>query len=83
MKANATGFILLSFLNAVHCFDKGYLGKHPVAWKEYCVVYWLKELQGNSDRCTGFHVITKILLQTALTLFQTSQGFYMSAVQGF
>ena len=21
---------------AVHCFDDGYVGKQPLAWKEYC-----------------------------------------------
>ena len=31
-------------LTAVRCFDNGYVGKQPVAWKEYCVDYWLKEL---------------------------------------
>ena len=32
----ATGFIPLT---AVHCFDNGYVGKQPSAWKEYCVEY--------------------------------------------
>ena len=27
---------ILSSLTAVRCFDNGYVGKHPVAWKEYC-----------------------------------------------
>ena len=34
----ATGFIPLS--SADHCFDDGYVGKQPVAWKEYCAEYW-------------------------------------------
>ena len=42
-----------SSLTAVHCFDNGYVGKQPVAWKEYCMEYWLKELQESMDRCTG------------------------------
>ena len=25
-----------SCLTAVHCFDDGYVGKQPVAWKEQC-----------------------------------------------
>ena len=25
-------------------FENGYVGKQPVAWKEYCEEYWLKEL---------------------------------------
>ena len=33
-----TGFIPLSQLC---CFDNGYVGKQPVAWKEYCVECWL------------------------------------------
>ena len=33
-----------SYLTAVHCFENGYKGKRPVAWKEYCVEYLLKEL---------------------------------------
>ena len=37
----ATGFIPLT---TVGCFDNGSVGKQPVAWKEYCVEYWLKEL---------------------------------------
>ena len=31
-------------LTTVCCFDNGYVGKHPVAWKEYCMEYWLTEL---------------------------------------
>ena len=33
-------------LITVHCFDNGYLGKQPVAWKEYCAEYWLKRTPG-------------------------------------
>ena len=39
----ATGFIPLA---AVHCFDNGYVGKQPVAWKEYCAEYWLQKTPG-------------------------------------
>ena len=28
-----------SSLTTVRCFDNGYVGKQPVAWKEYCVEY--------------------------------------------
>ena len=28
-----------SSLTAVHCFDNGYVGKQPVAWKEFCDEY--------------------------------------------
>ena len=30
-----------SSVTGVQCFDDGYVGKQPVAWKEYCVEYWL------------------------------------------
>ena len=30
-----------SSLTAVCCYDNGYVGKQPVAWKEYCVEYLL------------------------------------------
>ena len=53
------------------CFDNNYVGKQPVAWKEYCVEYWLKELQESMDRCTGCHDITEILLETALSIIQS------------
>ena len=52
-----------SSLTVVHFFNSGYVGKQPVAWKEYCVELWLKELQKSMDRCTGCCDITEILLQ--------------------
>ena len=55
---------------AVRCFDNGYVGKQPVAWKEYCAEYWLKEHQESTDRCTGRHDITEILLKTVLNTIQ-------------
>ena len=60
-----------SSLTAVCCFNKGYLGKQPVAWKEYSAEYWLKEFQENMDRCTGRLDITEILLQMALNTIQS------------
>ena len=39
MMVIATEFTPLSFI-AVHCYDDGYVGKQPVAWKEYCVKHW-------------------------------------------
>ena len=44
----ATGFVPLS--TTVCCFNNGYVGKQPVPWKEYCMEYWLKELQECMDR---------------------------------
>ena len=69
----ATGFIPLT---AVLCFDNGYVGKQPVAWKEYFVEYWLKELQESMDRCTGHRNITETLLKTALNTKQSINGVY-------
>ena len=50
-----------SSLCTVHCFDKGYVGKQSVAWKEHCVEYWLKEIHERMDRCTGRPDITGIV----------------------
>ena len=33
-------------------FDNGYVGKQPLACKEYCAEYSSKELQESMDRCT-------------------------------
>ena len=60
-----------SSLTAVRCFDIGYVGKQPVAWKEYCAEYWLKELQESVDRCTDRHDITEILFKTTLNTRQS------------
>ena len=62
---------IYSSLTAIHCLDNGYLGKQPVAWKEYCAEYWFKELQKNMDRCTGRRDITEILLKMALNTIQS------------
>ena len=55
----------------MHCFDHGHLGKQPVAWKEYCGEYWLKELQESMGRCTGRHFVTEILLKRVLNTIQS------------
>ena len=47
-----------SSLTAVHCFDNGFMGKQPVAWK-YCAEHWLKELQESMDMCSGRQDITE------------------------
>ena len=57
-----------SSLNSVHCFQDGYVGKQPVAWKEYCVEYWLKELQESMDRCTGSGDMNEVTLKSALNI---------------
>ena len=45
-------------LTTGHSFDNDYVGKQPVAWKEYCMEYWLKEFQESMDRCTDCPDIT-------------------------
>ena len=55
-----------SSLTTVRCSHKGYVGKQAVAWKEYCVEYWLKELQESMDGCTCCCYKTEILLKMAL-----------------
>ena len=51
-----------SSLTTVRCFENGYVRKQPVAWKEYCAEYWLKELHESMDWCTSRRDITEILL---------------------
>ena len=58
-------------LTTVHCFDNGFVGKQPLAWKEYCAEYWLKELQESMDRCSGGCDITEILLKTPLNTIRS------------
>ena len=62
-------------VNAVRCFNIGCIGKQPVAWKEYCAEYWLKELQESMDRCTGHPNTIVILLKTALNTIQSINLF--------
>ena len=50
---------------SLHCFNNGYVGKQPVAWKEYCAEYWLKELQEGMDRCTCHCNVSEMLLKMA------------------
>ena len=54
------------FLTAVYCFSGDYVGNQPLAWKEYCADYSLKELRERINRCTGRRDITEMTLQTAL-----------------
>ena len=55
-----------SSLFAVGCLNNGYVEKQPVAWKEYCMKYWFKELKKSMDRCSYCRNITEILLKMAL-----------------
>ena len=55
-------FAIHSSLTNVRCFNNSHVGKQPVAWKEYCAEYWLKELQQGMDKCTDRCDITEILL---------------------
>ena len=65
-----------SFLTTVRYFNNGYVGKQPVALKEYCAEYWLKKLQESMDRCTGHRDINEIVLKTALnTILSINQPY--------
>ena len=57
---------ICSSLTAENCFDSGYADRQPVAWKECCAVYWLKDLQESMDRCTGCNDITEAMLKMPL-----------------
>ena len=48
-RENAGNNHFFSFPPTVHCFGNVYAGKQPMTWKEYCVKYWLKELQESMD----------------------------------
>ena len=43
------GFILLSTLSIVLAMEP-YVGKKPVAWKEYCAEQRVKKIQESMDR---------------------------------
>ena len=42
-------------------FLQCYVQEQPVASEEYCVVYWLRELQESMERCIGYRDITEKL----------------------
>ena len=58
-----------SSLTAVRCFDNGYVGKQPAAWKKNYGEYWLKEFQESMDSC--IILVTEILLKMALSNIQS------------
>ena len=60
-----------SSLINVRGFNNGYVGKQPVAWKEYCAYYGFKEQRESMDRRTGLRDITEILLKAALNTVQS------------
>ena len=76
----ATGYIPLSLLSVVSTMVKW---KQPVAWKDYCADYWLKELQGNMDRYSGLRDITEIWLNTVLNTITQSINQSIVFLQGF
>ena len=59
-----------SSLTVVNCFENDSVGKQPVAWKECCAEYCLKELQESMGMCTGRLDINEIPLKTALPVIQ-------------
>ena len=38
----------LMIVTSVHCVDDGYVGKQPVAWKEYYAEYWYTKMINQS-----------------------------------
>ena len=48
------------------CFSNSYVGKQPVASKEYCAECLLKELQKSMDRCIDHRDRTEITVKTAI-----------------
>ena len=56
-------------------FNYGYVGKQPVAWKEYCVEYWFKELQDSTDRCTAWHDIAEIMFKNGVNSLPQNHYF--------
>ena len=67
----AQSVVLHTWEQEVHCFDNGYVGKQPLAWKEYCAEYWLKELQDSMNSGTSHRNLTEMLLKTALNTMQS------------
>ena len=66
-----TGFILGAQLSIVSTMV---MGKQPVAWKEYCAEYQLKERQESMYRYTGHHDITEIVLKKGIKLYTISRS---------
>ena len=64
----AIGFIPLSPLSIVS--GKGYTGKQPVAWKQYCAEYWQKEF--SMGRYTGRRDITKYCWKNVVKHYTTN-----------
>ena len=58
----------------MHCFKDGYVGKKPVASKEYCTEYWEKELKESIGRCTGHRDIAEIAFKWVLKTIQSIQS---------
>ena len=78
----AAGFIPLSPLFIAS--KNGYVEKQPVAQKNYCSEYWLKELQGRMGICTGRCDMTiEIQLKTALNTTQYNQSINQSINQSY
>ena len=59
------------------CFDDGYVGKQPMAWKEHCAECWLKEVHESMDRFTGRRDVTETEI-TSKTMLNTMQSIDQS-----
>ena len=74
---------MIVIVTADRCSDNN-VGKHSVAWKEYCAEYWLKELQESMDMCTSPRDVTEILLNTIQSINQsTKNDCYLAKCQTF
>ena len=63
-----------SSLIAVRCFDNGYMGKKPVAWKGYFAEQCKKKKKKFRKAwigCTGRRIMTEITWKTALNTIQS------------
>ena len=58
--------------SAIHCFDNDYVGKQPVAWKEYCAEYWLKNSRKAWTGADHSH-ITEIAINTMQSINHLQQ----------
>ena len=57
------------------CFDNGYVGKQPLAWKKILCGVLVKRTAESMDRCTGRRDITEILLKMAVNTIRSINQF--------
>ena len=57
--------MLLVVHSSLTALYDSYVGKQPLAWKEYCEEYCDKEIQESMDRCTDCCNITELMFEMA------------------